>query len=177
MLSPLAGQISAGTIDVFANIPKMLCRVEQVHDLHRLGKVLRGDVPNPLRSVANHHLTFGILKILPRRFALDTAGERRDHFVSFQGARRFNCSTIADRPRIARRKVVRVAPVSAPQRHDSYFAVFCRTVGLLARTSGGFAFANWDAGVSMPRYRVLGFVRSPFFPLYRLSPVLGTAPR
>ena len=39
LLSPLADQISAGTIDVFANLPKMLCRVEQIHDLHRLGRV------------------------------------------------------------------------------------------------------------------------------------------
>ena len=139
LLSPLAGPISAGTIDVFAKIQKML---------YRLGKVLRGDVPYPLRSVANHHLKFGIFKISPRRFALDATGEHRDHFVSFQGARRFNCSTIADRPRIA------VARLS-----ESRLSAFHSATIFTSRFLPGRP-AAWHLRTGMPvpsmhRYRVL----------------------
>ena len=68
---PLPGKISTAALNPFAQIPRFFFGMVDIHNLKRLGKDLRAIVPNPMCSVADHHLPRSVEESPFWRLALD----------------------------------------------------------------------------------------------------------
>src|SRR5262245_7566833 len=62
-------------IELARNLPQMLACVVQINDLDRVREVFGDQVPDPLRTIADHHLLFCTAPTALRSFAIDPFAE------------------------------------------------------------------------------------------------------
>ena len=72
---------------------------EAVNDLNSVGKVLVGEVPDPLGPIAEHGLARRAIEAAPRGLALDARRELARRRVSVLVRRAFDRRRVADRAR------------------------------------------------------------------------------
>ena len=97
--------------------------VVDVDDLDGVGKLLVGQVPDPGGAVAEDDLSGGGDEAAPLRLAMGALGEGGRLRVGVAAGRALNGGVVADRPRVAARPALGVAPFGRPRRRQHHAEV------------------------------------------------------
>ena len=72
---PLLCEFTARAVDGLGHVREVLLDVETVNDLNRVGKVLVGEVPDPLGPIAEHGLARRVVEAAPGGLTIDARRE------------------------------------------------------------------------------------------------------
>src|SRR5271157_3576191 len=124
----------------------MLLHVVTIHNLQGLREQFRGDVPDPRRSVPNHHLARGLQEVPTLRLTLDALGKFRYLGVGIAAGRRLDGRRVADGTRVASGSAFGIPRFRAPNGADLDLPSLGGTIRLLARSPREFLWAHGNAG-------------------------------
>src|ERR1700680_4021148 len=132
----------------------MFFGMKAVENLSGLREKVPSPLPNPARTIAQHHLTLRFSETAATGLALYARDKVREVGAGIQSRGAFNGGRIGDRSRVAHRFAFRIARFCRPDGDQLGFPGFGRAVGLLA---GAIATSWVRMGTpvpSMPRYMV-----------------------
>ena len=144
VFDPWEGFFAVRTEDCLGNIPEMLFRMEEVQDLDGLGKVFRGEVPDPGGSVCDDDLPGHLVEATPGALPQDAGGKVGRTLSGIEGSGAFNGGGIGGGALVPDGNTLVVGHLRAPDGAEFHLPCFGGSVGLFPRTVGELIAAHGD---------------------------------